>query len=339
MTSTSMHRAHSTRRREAGPVGSDKATLASTRASDEPRPRSVTEDQVADYLKDLRSTPLLSQDQEVSLARAIEAGLYAGHLVAQGTRPQDEGDLRVLIVLGEEAKQSLIRSNLRLVVSVAKRHTGQGLSMLDLIQEGNLGLIRAVEGFDFQRGFKFSTYAVWWIKQTITRAVADQGRTIRIPVHVSEQVYRASRTQLALFQGLGRLPTVAELAAELEISVGRTQNLLGWGGEALSLDSGVGDGDASLGDLVGDDGATTALQQVIEEFVHADVASALRRLNRRERTILTLRFGLGATRPHNLAELAGLLGVTPERVRQLETRALAKLRAGAESKLLHSYLR
>jgi RNA polymerase sigma factor (sigma-70 family) len=304
-------------------------------------PRSVTDDQVSDYLNELRSTPLLSHEQEVSLARQIEAGLYAAHLIAQRERPSDEDELRVLVVLGEEAKQTLVRSNLRLVVSVAKRHAGRGLSMLDLIQEGNLGLMRAVEGFDFQRGFKFSTYAVWWIKQTVTRAIPDQGRTIRIPVHVAEQVYRANRAQHALFQHLGRPPTVAELAADLETSVARTQNLLSWAGEPLSLDAGVGDGDgdASLADVLGDNTAATALQQVIEKFVHIDVASALGRLNPRERRILTLRFGLGGTRAHNLTELAGLLGVTRERVRQLENRALSKLRAGAESSLLHSYLR
>jgi RNA polymerase sigma factor (sigma-70 family) len=336
---TSIHTGHITRSAGPGSAGTEDATIVNTRAPE--GTRSVTEDPVADYLKSLRSMPLLSQEQEVSLARAIEAGLYAAHLIAQRARSGDEDDLRVLIVVGEEAKQALIRCNLRLVVSVAKRHTGRGLSMLDLIQEGNLGLIRAVEGFDFQRGFKFSTYAVWWIKQTIMRAVADQGRTIRIPVHVSEQVYRVNRAQHALFQHLGRLPTLAELAGDLDISVVRTQNLLGWATEALSLDAGLGadDGNGSLADLVGDDGATIALQQVVEDFVHTDVASALRRLSPRERTILTLRFGLSDIRSHTLSELAGVLGVTRERVRQLETRALAKLRVGAESSLLHSYLR
>jgi RNA polymerase nonessential primary-like sigma factor len=299
----------------------------------------VTDDQVADYLQGLRSTSLLSREQEASLAQAIEAGLYARHLVAGGTRPDDEEDLRALVALGDDAKQTLIQSNLRLVVAIAKRHTGRGLPMLDLIQEGNLGLIRAVEGFDFQRGFKFSTYAVWWIKQAIMRAVSDQGRTIRIPVHVREQIYRVTRTQHTLFHRLGRLPTLAELAAELEFSVIRTQNLLGWAPETLSLDAAISDGESSMADLVGDEAAIAALQQVLEEYVHTDVATALRRLDPRERAILTLRFGLRNTRPHTLTELSEVLGVTRERVRQLETRALAKLRAGAESSLLRSYLR
>ncbi len=299
----------------------------------------MTDDQVTDYLKSLRSTPLLSREQEVSLARTIEAGLYAAHLIARGARPHDEDDLRTLVALGAEARQTLIRSNLRLVVAMAKRQIGRGLSMLDLIQEGNLGLIRAVERFDFHRGFKFSTYAVWWIKQAIMRAVSDQGRTIRIPVHVSAEVYRASRGQQVLFHRLGRAPTAAELSVELEISVARTQELLAWAREALSLDAGVGDGEGSLGDLVDDDTASRALQDVIEGFVHTDVASAMRRLSERERVILSLRFGLGDTRPHTLTELASVVGVTRERVRQLEKKALAKLRAGAESNLLHSYLR
>jgi RNA polymerase sigma factor (sigma-70 family) len=305
--------------------------------------RSVTEDSVADYLQELAGTTLLAQEQEVDLAQAIEAGLYAERLIAEATRPGDEDDLHVLVDLGNEAKQTLIRSNLRLVVSLAKRHTGQGLPMLDLVQEGNLGLMRAVQGFDFRRGFKFSTYAVWWIKQTMMRAVADQGRTIRIPVHVSTEVYRATRGQQALFQSLGRPPTSAELAADLDTSVARTKDLLRWVGQPLSLDAQPGNGpesgDGTFADLVGDDAATYALQQVVEDFIGADISTAMHRLNQRERLILIRRFGLSNTRPHTLAELANALGVTRERIRQLETRALAKLRAGAESHLLHSYLR
>jgi RNA polymerase sigma factor (sigma-70 family) len=299
----------------------------------------VSDDQLADYLRGLRGTPLLSREEEASLARMIEAGLYAAHLIVQRTRPDDEEDLRALVALGEEARQTMIRSNLRLVVALAKRHAGRGLSMLDLIQEGNLGLMRAVTGFDYQRGFKFSTYAVWWIRQAIMRAVADQGRTIRIPTHISEEVYRATRRQQELFQRLGKLPTPVQLAAELDISVLRTNDLLGWAGVPLSLDARVGDGDGHLAELVGDAKALSALQQVVEGFIDADVASALRRLSQRERAILTLRFGLRDTRPHTLAGIAGVLGITRERVRQLETRALAKLRIGAESGLLHSYLR
>jgi RNA polymerase sigma factor (sigma-70 family) len=337
--STSFGPARSTTFSEARPVSNGAAALAPTGPVQPDGAVHVSDDQVADYLRGLRGMPLLSREEEAALARMIEAGLYAAHLVAQESRPDDEDDLRVLVALGEEARQTMIRSNLRLVVSLAKRHTGRGLSMLDLIQEGNLGLMRAVAGFDYQRGFKFSTYAVWWIKQAIMRAVADQGRVIRIPTHISEQVYRATRQQQEFFQRLGRLPTVVELAAELDTTVLRTKDLLGWAGEPLSLDAVIGGGDGHLAELVGDDSALVALQQVIEGFLHADIASALCRLSQRERAILTLRFGLRDTRPHTLADIAGVLGVTRERVRQLEIRALAKLRVGAESGLLHSYLR
>jgi RNA polymerase sigma factor (sigma-70 family) len=337
--STSFGHARSTTFSEAHPVSNGDTLLAPTGSVPSDRALQVSDDQVADYLRGLRGTPLLPREEEAELAQTIEAGLYAEHLVAKRTRPDDEDDLRALVAMGEEARQTMIRSNLRLVVSLAKRHTGRGLSMLDLIQEGNLGLMRAVAGFDYQRGFKFSTYAVWWIKQAIMRAVADQGRAIRIPAHISEEVYRATRQQQELFQRLGRLPTAVELAAELDTTELRTKDLLGWAGEPLSLDATVGDADGHLGELVGDDGALVALQQVIEGFLHADIASALCRLSQRERAILTLRFGLRDTRPHTLADIAGVLGVTRERVRQLEIRALAKLRVGAESGLLHSYLR
>jgi len=337
--STSFGPARSTTFSEARSASNGDTALEPTGSALPDRALRVSDDQVADYLRGLRGTPLLPREEEASLAVTIEAGLYAAHLVAQGTRPDDEEDLCALVALGEEARQTMIRSNLRLVVALAKRHTGRGLSMLDLIQEGNLGLMRAVAGFDYQRGFKFSTYAVWWIKQAIMRAVADQGRTIRIPAHISDEVYRATRQQQALFQRLGRVPTAVELAAELDTSVLRANNLLGWAGEPLSLDATVGDGGGHLAQLVGDDKAVVALQQVIEGFLYADVASALRRLSQRERAILTLRFGLRDTLPHTLADIAGVLGVTRERVRQLETRALAKLRKGAESGLLHSYLR
>jgi RNA polymerase sigma factor (sigma-70 family) len=337
--STSFDSARSTPLSEARCISNGATALAPTGSAQQNRVLQVSDDQVADYLRGLRGTPLLPREEEAALAQMIEAGLYAAHLVAERTRPNDEDDLRELVALGEAARQTMIRSNLRLVVSLAKRHTGRGLSMLDLIQEGNLGLMRAVAGFDYKLGFKFSTYAVWWIKQAIMRAVADQGRVIRIPAHISEEVYRATRQQQELFQRLGRLPTVVELAAELDKNVVRTKDLLGWAGEPLSLDAGIGDGDVHLAELVGDDGALVALQQVIEGFLHADIASALCRLSQRERDILTLRFGLRDSRPHTLADIAGVLGVTRERVRQLEIRALAKLRVGAESGLLHSYLR
>jgi RNA polymerase primary sigma factor len=225
------------------------------------------------------------------------------------------------------------------VVSIAKRHLGQGLSMLDLVQEGNLGLMRAVETFDHQLGFKFSTYGVWWIKQAIMRATADQGRTIRVPAHVSDEVYRAGRRQHALTQQQGRPATIVELAIDLDISVQRAQDLLGWASLPSSLDAAGADGGQSLADLVGDDGPRLALERVVEEFVHADLATALARLNERESKLLTLRFGLGSTRPHTMEELATVLGVSRERVRQLQSRAMSKLRAGPHADTLRSYLR
>ncbi|HEX2177628.1 MAG TPA: sigma-70 family RNA polymerase sigma factor [Nocardioidaceae bacterium] len=314
---------------------------------DTPRPaktaagqdRRVSEDSVADYLHQIGRTPLLTRQQEVALAQAIEAGLFARAALETGSSPADHDDLRTLVALGEEARQSLIRANLRLVVSMAKRYLGQGLSMLDLVQEGNLGLMRAVERFDHELGFKFSTYGVWWIKQSITRAIADQGRTIRMPVHVAGDVYRAGRQQRLLSQQLGRLPTVAEVAADLNVSTQRAQDLLGWATEPTSLDIAVGDGDGVLADLVSDADGNLALERVVEGFVHADLAAALAKLTERERALLTLRFGLRDTRPHTLQELAAHFGVSRERVRQLQTRAMAKLRAGSQSETLHSYLR
>lgn len=297
------------------------------------------------YLDEVGHEPLLSFDEEQSLARMMEEGRRAAAELASldSPGPAREEALEAAIAAGERARQRFIRANLRLVVSVARRWSRSGLPLLDLIQEGNVGLMRAVQGFDFRRGFKFSTYAVWWIKQAMMRAVSDQGRTIRIPVHVSTEVHRATRGQHMLHQTLGRSPSVAELAAALDIGLARTKDLLAWTSQPLSLDARAANGqepaDRTIADAVGDDAATDALQQVVDRFVGADISTALRRLNQRERAILVMRFGLRNTRPHTLAELATALGVTRERIRQLETRALAKLRAGTESHLLHSYLR
>jgi RNA polymerase sigma factor (sigma-70 family) len=299
----------------------------------------VSQDPMADYLRQIGRSPLLSRAQEVCLAQSIEVGLFAAQVLARGDSTADEDDLRTLVALGKEAHQSLIQANLRLVVSMAKRYVGQGLSMLDLVQEGNLGLMRAVERFDYKLGYKFSTYGVWWIKQSIRRGIADQGRTIRMPVHVTEDVYRAGRQQRLLSQRWGRPPKIEELAADLGITVARLQDLLDWGAVPASLNTAVGDGNAVLADLICDDEADPALERVVEQFVHADIAAAMARLNNRERAVLTKRFGLANTRPHTLEELGRELGISRERVRQLQGKAMAKLRAGAQADTLHAYLR
>jgi RNA polymerase primary sigma factor len=300
----------------------------------------VSHDLMRVYLHEIGRIPLLTAAQEVEIARGIEAGLLADEALMNGAAADDEDDLRLLVALGEDARQTLIQSNLRLVVAMAKRYTGHGLSMLDLVQEGNLGLMRAVEKFDYQRGFKFSTYATWWIRQSISRAIADQGRTIRIPVHVVEAVQRAVRQQRRMFQDLGRLPTLDELADELDVTVERARDLLLWAADPVSLDSAVGDGaDGVLADLVSDDEAASVLESVSDEFIRGDVATALACLGERERSIIALRFGLHDGQPRTLEELGALFGVTRERVRQIEVKALEKLRRDPRAEMLVEYLR
>jgi RNA polymerase primary sigma factor len=313
----------------------------STRAGQAGTETGISSDLMRVYLHEIGRIPLLTAAQEVDIARKIEAGLLAGEvLVEGGAAAEDEDDLRLLVALGEEARQTLIQSNLRLVVAMAKRYTGHGLSMLDLVQEGNLGLMRAVEKFDYKRGFKFSTYATWWIRQSISRAIADQGRTIRIPVHVVEAVQRAVRQQRRMFQDLGRLPTMEELAEELDVTVERARDLLLWAADPVSLDSAVGDGaDGVLADLVSDDDAVRVLESVSDDFIRGDVATALACLGERERAILGLRFGLTDGQPRTLEELGTLFGVTRERVRQIEVKALEKLRRDPRAEMLVEYLR
>jgi RNA polymerase primary sigma factor len=302
--------------------------------------QSLSNDLMRVYLHEIGRIPLLTAEQEVSISRRIEAGLLADEALKNGVAAEDEDDLRTLVAIGEQARQTLIQSNLRLVVAMAKRYTGHGLSMLDLVQEGNLGLMRAVEKFDYKRGFKFSTYATWWIRQSISRAIADQGRTIRIPVHVVEAVQRAVRQQRRMFQDLGRLPTLEELAEELDVTVNRARDLLLWAADPVSLDSAVGDGaDGVLADLVSDDDATSVLESVSDEFIRDDVSTALACLGERERSILSLRFGLYDGQPRTLEELGALFGVTRERVRQIEVKALEKLRRDARAEMLVEYLR
>jgi len=292
------------------------------------------------YLREIGRIPLLTAQEEVEVARAIEVGVLAAEALKQGTRPADVDDLALLVVLGEEAHQRLIRSNLRLVVSMAKRYSGHGLSLLDLVQEGNIGLMRAVEKFDYARGFKFSTYATWWIRQSISRAIADQGRTIRIPVHVVEEVQRAVRLERSLFQQLGRPPAVVEIAEALHSSVARTRELLSWSVDPVSLDSAVGDSaDAVLSDVVSDDDAMSVLDHVSTQMVRGDVEAALSCLTERERAVISLRFGLVDGRTRTLEELGEVFGVTRERVRQIEVKALDKLRRDPRNSNLVEYLR
>ncbi|MGH3384254.1 MAG: sigma-70 family RNA polymerase sigma factor [Nocardioidaceae bacterium] len=316
----------------------DSRTSSAARAA--PAGAMPSADLMRTYLREIGRIPLLTAQQEVEVALAIEAGVLADEVLANGTMPDDTDDLLVLVQLGEQARQRLIASNLRLVVAMAKRYSGHGLSLLDLVQEGNIGLMRAVEKFDYARGFKFSTYATWWIRQAISRAIADQGRTIRIPVHVVEEVQRAVRLERALFQQLGRAPDIGELADALRVTESRARELLTWSIEPVSLDSAVGDSsDAVLGDVVSDDDELSILDRVSAQLVRADVAVALSALTERERAVLTMRFGLTDGRARTLEQLGSVFGVTRERVRQIEVKALEKLRRDPRSATLVEYLR
>jgi RNA polymerase primary sigma factor len=298
-------------------------------------------DSVRLYLREIGKIPLLSAVDEVRLAQDIEVGILAGERLAT-TPPTDaagRAELTYLAEIGYRAKARLVQSNLRLVVAVARRYSGSGTSLLDLIQEGNIGLIRAVEKFDYKRGFKFSTYATWWIRQAISRGLADQSRTIRVPVHVVEAMHRAMRAQRAMFQALGRNPTVDELAARLQITPGRTQELLMLVDEPVSLDLPIGDGDAGqLSDLIIDDSNALPLDQVGLLMLHADVEDLLGDLTPREQLVLRMRFGLEGGRTHTLEEVGASLGVTRERARQIESKALARIRRMKSMQSLRDYL-
>jgi RNA polymerase primary sigma factor len=300
------------------------------------------------YLREIGRVRLLSAEEVTELARSIEAGVLAAEALTTGTHAVDElDDLRQLAVLGEVARQRLVEANLRLVVATAKRYLGHGLSLLDLVQEGNLGLMHAVQKFDYQRGFKFSTYATWWIRQSTWRAIAEQSRTIRIPAHVSEDVQRAGRRRQQLSQELGRPPTTAELAADLDLTVDRVRDLLDWAADTVSLHApvagrNIGNGDTGgevLADLLPDNSAHADLDPVFAGLLRVDVASALSHLPTRQRDLLTLRFGLRDGQAHTLEELAAIFGVSRERARQIETNALARLRRSGQGAALISYLR
>jgi RNA polymerase primary sigma factor len=300
----------------------------------------VTTDLVRAYLKEIGKVPLLTAIEEVELSQRIEAGLFARHKLAQPKLSASlRRDLMWLEKDGEKAKQHLLEANLRLVVSVAKRYLGRGMPFLDLIQEGNLGLIRAVEKFDYTKGFKFSTYATWWIRQAITRAMADQARTIRIPVHMVEQINKLNRTNRELLITLGRDATEDELAQELDLPVERVREIQGYAREPISLEVTVGEDDSStLGDFIEDADAPVPVDLVASSLMHQQLRDLLATLSDKERAVVDLRFGLTGGEPKTLDEIGHEFGLTRERIRQIETKTLAKLRHPSRAASLRDYL-
>ena len=309
--------------------------LADLDATDE---RGVSADLVRAYLNGIGRTRLLTAVEEVTLSKRIEAGLYAEEKLADAT---DElvPLLQVIIAEGKSAKNHLLEANLRLVVSIAKRYTGRGMAFLDLIQEGNLGLIRAVEKFDYTKGYKFSTYATWWIRQAITRAMADQARTIRIPVHMVEVINKLGRIQRELLQDLGREPTPEELAKEMDITPEKVLEIQQYAREPISLDQTIGDeGDSQLGDFIEDSEAVVAVDAVSFSLLQDQLQQVLQTLSEREAGVVRLRFGLTDGQPRTLDEIGQVYGVTRERIRQIESKTMSKLRHPSRSQVLRDYL-
>ncbi len=312
-------------------------------------------DPVRAYLKQIGKVPLLNAELEVELAKRIEAGLFAAEKVRQDDDlnrsagktkkttaklgPQLRRELEWLVKDGERAKNHLLEANLRLVVSLAKRYTGRGMQFLDLIQEGNLGLIRAVEKFDYTKGYKFSTYATWWIRQAITRAMADQARTIRIPVHMVEVINKLARVQRQMLQDLGREPTPEELGKELDLSPDKVVEIQKYAREPISLDQTIGeDGDSQLGDFIEDSEAAVAVDVVSFGLLQDQLGSVLDTLTEREAGVVSLRFGLTDGQPKTLDEIGKVYGVTRERIRQIEAKTMSKLRHPSRSQVLRDYL-
>lgn len=302
--------------------------------------QSPAADLVRVYLNGIGRTALLSAQQEVELAKRIEAGVFARHMLDTATRlsPTRRIDLTRVVEDGHKAKDHLLEANLRLVVSLAKRYTGRGMPLLDLIQEGNLGLIRAVEKFDYTKGFKFSTYATWWIRQAITRGMADQGRTIRLPVHLVEQVNKLARIKRDLHQRLGREATHQELANESGIPVEKVADLLEHSRDPVSLDMPVGaEEEAPLGDFIEDAEAADAESAVISGLLQDDLRRVLATLEDREQKVIRLRYGLDDGQPHTLDQIGKRFGLSRERVRQIEREVIAKLRHGDRAERLRAY--
>ena len=305
----------------------------------------IASDPVRMYLKEIGKVPLLTAAEEIDLAMKIEAGVEASEKLKAADKGKAELDrrerrrLRRIEQVGLDAKRQLIEANLRLVVSIAKRHVGRGMQFLDLIQEGNLGLIRAVEKFDYTKGFKFSTYATWWIRQAITRAIADQARTIRIPVHMVETINKLARVRRRLTQELGRDPTPEEMAEEMDLPPDRIREIQKISQEPISLDTPIGEEeDSRLGDFIEDEKATVPIGAALESMTRELVAEALSSLSERERMVLALRYGIGDDHHRTLEEVGRELGVTRERIRQIESKALARLRHPSRSAALRDCL-
>ena len=301
----------------------------------------ATADPVKDYLKQIGKVALLNAEQEVELAKRIEAGLFAEERLASGqyTDMKIRRELYWIAEDGKKAKNHLLEANLRLVVSLAKRYTGRGMLFLDLIQEGNLGLIRAVEKFDYTKGYKFSTYATWWIRQAITRAMADQARTIRIPVHMVEVINKLARVQRQMLQDLGREPTPDELARELDMTPEKVVEVQKYGREPISLHTPLGeDGDSEFGDLIEDSEAVVPADAVSFTLLQEQLHSVLDTLSEREAGVVSMRFGLTDGQPKTLDEIGKVYGVTRERIRQIESKTMSKLRHPSRSQVLRDYL-
>jgi RNA polymerase primary sigma factor len=330
----------------AGEESQDEPWVSGQDAGDLPAARVIaagaTADPVKDYLKQIGKVPLLDAGQEVELAKQIEAGLFADQKLADGSqdlRADARIDLEQVAAEGKRAKNHLLEANLRLVVSLARRYTGRGMLFLDLIQEGNLGLIRGMEKFDYTKGYKFSTYATWWIRQAITRAMADQARTIRLPAHVAEAISKLARVQRQMLQDLGREPTPQELAAELDMTPEKVIEVQKYGREPISLHTPLGeDGDSEFGDLIEDSGAIQPGEAVSFILLQEQLHSVLGTLSDREAGIVSMRFGLTDGQPKTLDEIGKVYGVTRERIRQIESKTMSKLRHPSRSTLLRDYL-
>ena len=330
---------------DAGSIVWDEDESESLRQARKDAELTASADSVRAYLKQIGKVALLNAEQEVSLAKRIEAGLYATYRMEQAKEngekltPANKRDLRAVARDGRKAKNHLLEANLRLVVSLAKRYTGRGMAFLDLIQEGNLGLIRAVEKFDYTKGYKFSTYATWWIRQAITRAMADQARTIRIPVHMVEVINKLGRIQRELLQDLGREPTPEELAREMDITEDKVLEIQQYAREPISLDQTIGDeGDSQLGDFIEDSEAVIAVDAVSFTLLQDQLKDVLKTLSEREAGVVRLRFGLTDGMPRTLDEIGQVYGVTRERIRQIESKTMSKLRHPSRSQVLRDYL-